>query len=273
MRFAAITVAAVLMAQETPPAPPSPPAAPEAPQLPAVLVNNGKPMVVPFQCTAEDMHAAGLACSEDDPCPVYLELSAMESSGIRLFAAGNIHTASATLYGILLGSEDNGRTWKEVFERIRGAGLDRIQFSGTDAGWVSGQLLYALPQDPFLLVTTDGGKTWRQQPVFSEPRLGALQQFWFEDAKNGALIIDHGPGSDTDRYELYESPDGGDSWTVKETNVKPLKLRRAPVAPPPAEWRIRADAASKSYQLEHREGSKWTSVGAFSVSLGVCKPE
>jgi len=228
-------------------------------------------MTVPFQCTAEDIRAAGLDCSEEDPCPVYLELSAAESSSLRIFAAGNIHTDSATLYSVLLGSEDNGHTWREVHERVRGAALDHLQFSGTDSGWASGQLLYALPQDPFVIQTTDGGKTWRRHSLFDEPRLGAIQQFWFEDPKNGALIIDRGAGSDGDRYELYESQDGGDSWGVKESSVKPLKLRRAPAAPG-TEWRLRADGSSKSFQIEHRDGARWSAVSAFAVSLGACKP-
>ena len=203
---------------------------------------------------------------------MYLELAELESTGIRLFASGNIHTSTATLYSILLGSEDNGVTWREVHERIRGAGLDRLQFAGADNGWISGISLAPLPQDPFLLQTGDGGKSWRAHPIFNEPRFGTIQQFSFEDKNSGALIIDHGPGSDGDRYELYESNDGGDSWNIKQTSVKPLRLK-APLAPPAPEWRVRADAASKSFVLEHRQGQRWNSLASFAVNLGVCKPE
>ena len=266
--LAILLLAGVSWSQDQPPVPPAPP---QAPATPPVLTNTGKPMTLPFQCTAEDIRSAGLDCTEDDPCPVYLELSLAESSGIRIFAAGNIHTASATLYSVLLGTDDNGQSWREVFDRVRGASLDRIQFSGTDSAWVSGGLVYPLPHDPFLIVTSDGGKSWRQTSIFSEPGLGAIQQFSFDDSKTGALIVDHGAASDDDRYELYESLDGGDSWTIKETSVKPLKLKRAPPAPA-AEWRVRADAPTKSYHVEHRQGTRWLGVGAFSVSLGVCKP-
>jgi len=274
MRFSG-TIFAVLaawthisFAQGTPPA--SPPPNPTAPQTPPVLTYTGKPLLLPFECTAEDILAAGLECSEDDPCPVYLELSAIESSALRVFAAGNIHTPSATLYSVLLGTEDNGHTWREFYDRLRGATLDHIQFSGAETGWAAGQLVYPLPQDPFLLQTGDGGKTWHQHSIFSDQRLGAIQQFWFEDPKIGSLIVDHGAGAEGDRYELYESQDSGDSWTIKETSVKPLRLRRA--APPNPDWRIRADAPSKSFHLEHREGARWITLGAFSVSLGACKP-
>src|SRR5450631_176596 len=134
-------------------------APPVVPSAPVVLSNAGKPMAVPFGCTEEDIRSAGLTCSEQDPCPVYLELAAVESTGIRIFAAGNIHTATATLYTMLLGSEDNGRTWREVHERVRGAGLDHIQFADVETGWASGLSFSPLPQDPFLLMTPDGGTT------------------------------------------------------------------------------------------------------------------
>jgi Photosynthesis system II assembly factor YCF48 len=260
------TIAALaipLVAQDQPPA---------APQPPPELVNTGKPITVPFHCTDEDVRLAGLTCTEDDPCPVYLELSSMESTGIRILAAGNLHTADATLFSIILGSEDNGHTWREVHERIRAASFDRIEFRDAENGWVSGLSLSPLPQDPFLLHTTDGGKTWRAVPIFSETRYGSIQQFYFGDKSNGALIIDHGAGSGSDRYERYESQDGGDSWGIKETSSKPLVLKSAAAAAAP-EWRVRADASSKSFQLEHRQGQRWAGVASFAVSAGVCKPQ
>jgi photosystem II stability/assembly factor-like uncharacterized protein len=227
-------------------------------------------MLVPFRCTDEDIQAAGLTCSDDEPCPVYLELAGMESTGIRLFAAGNIHTASATLFSIILGSDDNGHTWREVHERLRGSGYNHIQFADADTGWVSGLSLSPLPQDPFLLRTTDGGKTWRHAPLSTETRYGSIQQFYFEDKTRGGLIIDHGSGSGSDRYERYESLDGGDSWTIKESNVKPLTLKRPATA---SEWRVRADGNSRSFHLERRQGQRWTGIAAFNVNLGVCRPQ
>ena len=257
-----------LWAQDQPPAA-VPPAGPPAP---VTLRNNGKPIEAPFHCTDEDIRSAGLTCSEDEPCPVYLELAAVESTGIRIFAAGNIHTANATLYTILLGSEDNGVTWREVHERIRGAGLDHIQFADVETGWVGGLGFAPLPQDPFLLMTTDGGKTWRQRPIFNETRFGSIQQFFFAGRKSGSVVIDHGPGSADDRYELFETNDGGETWNILETSVKPIRIKRAPSGPDP-DWRVRADGPTKSFHLEHRQGQKWVSLGAFAVNLGACKPE
>jgi hypothetical protein len=258
----------VLAAQDQPPAA----VAPVVPAAPLVLENTGKPMVAPFHCTEEDIRSAGLGCSQQDPCPVYLELSAVESTGLRIFSAGNIHSATATLYTVLLGSDDNGQTWREVFERLRGAALDHIQFTDLETGWISGLSFGPLPQDPFLLMTFDGGKTWRSHQIFDEPRFGSIQQFYFEDRKTGSLVIDHGRGGSGDRYELFETNDGGDTWNIRETSVTSIRIKRAP-ATPNTDWRARADSATKSFQLEHRLGQKWTSLAAFAVNLGVCKPE
>ena len=260
-------VLAVLLAfpawgQEQPPANPAPP---------PVLENTGKPMLVPFQCTEDDMRWAGLACSEEDPCDVYLEVALAEPAGQRIFASANIHTDAATLYSVLLGSDDGGRTWREAHERIRGAGLDHIQFLGADTGWISGLSLSPLPQDPFLLVTNDGGKTWRQRLIFSETRVGSIHQFFFGAKDSGSLIIDRGPGSEGGRWERFESPDGGDTWMIKETSDKPLGLKQQPAAP--SDWRVRADAPTKSFHIERRQGTRWASVAAFAVNLGVCKPQ
>src|SRR5664279_3011554 len=254
-----LLLGASLMAQDAPPVAP----APAVPAAPPVLVNSGKPMLAPFHCTEEDIHSAGLTCTEEDPCPVYLELSAVEATGLRIFTAGNIHAATSTLFTILLGTEDNGQTWREVHERVRGAGLDHIQFADVETGWASGLSFSPLPQDPFLLLTTDGGKTWRSHEIFNEPRFGSIQQFFFEDKTSGSLVIDHGPASGGDRYELYETNDGGETWNIRETNVNSIRIKRAPVTPN-ADWRVRADGPSKSFHLEHRQGQKWTTLAAFT---------
>ncbi|HLK62394.1 MAG TPA: hypothetical protein VKU19_03085 [Bryobacteraceae bacterium] len=255
-------------AQDQPPALPTP-GSPAAP----VLENTGKPIVLPFECTTEAIQFAGLSCSEEEPCPLYLELTAVESAGDRTVAAGNVHSTSVTISSVVLASDDAGHTWREVHSHILGAGLDHIQFLDSENGWVSGEVLFPLQRDPFLLVTADGGKSWRQRPVFGESRenrFGSIQQFSFPSKDGGMLIVDRGPGSDEDRYELYESADGGDSWTIKETSTKPLALKRPPT--PSADWRVRADGATGSYQIEHRQGQKWTSVSAFLVKLAPCKP-
>jgi hypothetical protein len=258
--FFTVMAAVAAWGQEQPPANPAPP----------VLENTGKPMLLSYSCTEDDVHWAGLSCSEDEPCPVYLELAGVESAGNQIFAAGNIHSSTVTLYSVLLASEDAGRTWREACERIRGASLDRIQFLDRETGWTSGQMLSPLTQDPFLLLTSDGGKTWRQRAIFSESRVGSIQQFYFSARDSGSLIIDRGQGSEGGRYELYESRDAGESWTIQEVSDKPLGLKRLPVAS--SELRVRADGPTQSFHIERRQGERWSPVAAFAVKLGACKP-
>ena len=254
--------------QETPAAAPG-----QVPAGPPVLENKGKPMLLPFQCSDEDMHTAGLSCSEEEPCAVFLELSAATAMGTRILALGNIHSESVTLYSVLLASDDGGHSWMEAHPGIRNAALDHIRLQDGERGWISGQELSPIPQNPFLLVTSDGGKTWRQRPILneaSENRFGTIQQFWFEGKEAGSLVVDRGAGGEGGRYVLYESPDGGENWAIKQESSKPLGTKAPPI--PAGDWRIRVDAVSKSFHIERRQADRWTPVGAFLVRLEPCKP-
>jgi photosystem II stability/assembly factor-like uncharacterized protein len=211
-----------------------------------------------------------MSCSQDEPCPVYLELAAIESIGNRIFLAGNIHSSSVTLYSVLLSTEDAGKTWREPYDRMRGTVLDHIQFIDFETGWVSGQVLVPVAQDPFLLLTSDSGKLWRRRPIFGENRAGTISQFWFTSRTEGALLIDRSQSGDDARYELYESMTGGESWMLREVNDKPLRLKHVVV--PNSDWRIRADAPTKSFRIERRQGEKWTALAGFLVPIGSCKP-
>jgi hypothetical protein len=265
-----ILAAIPVRAQDEPPA--GQPSPPQAPPAPPVLLNTGKPMVLPFQCTTEDAGAAGFSCSEEAPCPVYLELNAATSAGNKFYVAGNIHSDAVTLYSVLLGSEDAGRSWSEIHQRIRAAGLDHLQFVDADIGWAGGQQLFPLPQDPFVLLTNDGGKNWRQEAVFGEDsdyHFGSIQEMYFSSKTNGSLVIDRSSGGDPGPFALYESPDGGASWTVKEQSGKPLHVKGAPA--PDADWRVRVDAGTKAFLLDRRQGERWASQAAFAVNIGFCR--
>ena len=237
------------------------------------LENTGKPMHVEFQCSEEDMRHAGLACTADRPCPIYLELAAIEPVGAKLFVPGNIHTESSTLYSVLLASDDSGKTWYEPIERIRSAVLDRIQFLDFQAGWIGGQIVQALPHDPFLLITTDGGATWRRRPVNEESRIGAIEQFRFDSRDSGTLWLDRTQSGEMEAlYERYESMTGGESWMLREVSSRPILEigRRAPQSA--TGWRLRPHAASDSYRIEKREGERWQPVASFLISISDCRP-
>src|SRR5262249_9035298 len=134
------------------------------------------PLKLEKVCTPQEADALGLTCSEDEPCPVFLELSSVEPDGSTLFLSGNLHTANTTMFGLLLQSEDGGKTWTET-KRIASAALEQIQFLDFQHGWVTGVKLEPLPRDPFLLETADGGKTWRQNALFEETAYGSIYQF------------------------------------------------------------------------------------------------
>ena len=74
--------------------------------------------------------------------------------------------------------------------------------------WIGGQVLFPFTQEPFLLVTTDGGATWKQREVLSdekESRFGSIQQFFFTTKDTGTLVLDRGAGGGGGTGTLYES--------------------------------------------------------------------
>lgn len=238
------------------------------------LLDAAEPFRPPYTCTEEDLQFAGMTCSEAEPCPVYLEISHVYPLGRKLFAAGNIHSSQVTLYSILLASDDGGATWRESVERVRGSEVDRIQFTNFETGWVSGQRVTPLPGDPFLLLTTDGGKSWRKQEVLAEGSTGSIQKMWFDSPRSGMLVIDRG-ASDGDqmRYSRYETLSGGGSWMVRESSEKPLDLPAANASIEEENWRVRGDTAAKVLVIEKKTDSGWTPVSRIALELAQCKGE
>jgi hypothetical protein len=239
-------------------------------QDPVILKNTGEPIRVPFTCAEEELQAAGLLCTEADPCAIYLELSAVAPAGKKLFLAGNLHATAGTLASILLSSDDAGATWKEPAARIRGAALDQIQIYDLEHGWAAGEVQYPLPSDPFFLLTIDGGQTWRQRPVSDDGGPGSVQLFWFDSAKHGELIVDAGRSAPGGRYATWESETGGDTWMARAATAKMPALRRAPPAGD-ADFRIHAAASGARYDIEKRAGEKWETLASFLIEAASCK--
>jgi photosystem II stability/assembly factor-like uncharacterized protein len=232
------------------------------------LENTGKPIHVVYECTQADTQAAGIGCSEEEPCPVYLELANVETIGSKLFVTGNIHTPMATLYSILLASDDAGKTWNEPHPRIRSAGLDQIQFFDAQHGWISGANLQTAPRDPFFLISTDGGATWRQQPIFEETRVAAIERYRFLSPSVGSLLID--ATLDNGKHELYQTRNGGESWMLQEGSADPEQL--FPERQTGAQGhRLRTDAGTRSYVIEEPDNNHWKKVASFLVNIATCK--
>ena len=257
-RAAAIALASVLWAGTDSTAQPAP----------ARLENSGAPLRIPSPCSEEDIRALSLTCPPEHPCAVFLELAGFEHVGRRLFLTGNLHTESATLAAILLASEDEGASWYEPVERIRSAALDQIEFFDLETGWVAGYFLHALPRDPFLLITGDGGRTWRRRPLWAESKIGLIEDFHFDSRQHGWLWVDRASPGEAGRYELYETMTGGESWMLRQISDRPIsrKAERAPKS----QWRLRPDAPSHSYLLERYAG-KWEVVASFLIPVGECR--
>ncbi len=231
----------------------------------------GKPLLTGAQCTMASVQAAGLNCTADDPCALFLELAAVELIGDRLLVTGNLHTSSATLETILLASEDLGRTWTEAHPRIPSAVLDQVQFLDFELGWISGHVLEKQPRDAFFLLTRDGGRTWLERPVYGEPHPGAIEQFWFDSRTHGTMLFDKGQGGETGmRHELYESMTGGEGWSLRQVDSKPIALKKPPATAPA--WRLRPDNRLKAYVVERNAANRWQPVASFAIAAGECKP-
>ncbi len=225
---------------------------------------------LPFECTAEDIRSFGLTCPHQQPCAVYLEIAGMDAAGANLLVAGNLHTEDATLFSVLLASPDGGKTWQEPHERVHGAGLELVQYLDFEHAFVGGEVLGGVPRDPFLLITTDGGKTWSQQPLFSELRAGVLNWFQFDSATHGLLELDRTQSGESGRlYEEYETSDGGRTW--KLLGAADQAQHPGPRRVAPAGWRLRADARSKTFRVERREANAWEPVASFAVHVGACR--
>src|SRR5579884_3446971 len=248
------------------PSPPEP-----ASSSPAVMVYEQRPLRVPVICRAADFNAAGIECSEEEPCRIFLELTAVDAAGPKVVITGNLHTPSATLSSIVLASGDGGVSWREPVARVAGAGFEAVQLLNEQYGWIAAQPQAQFPTDPYLLATTDGGATWQKQPIWSEDgRAGLLQQFLFDSREHGFVLIDRSQaGEPTDRYELYETLNSGSSWMLREVNSRPITPKWQPRRN--AEWRLRVDDKARTYELERRLGEGWRRVANFRTEVGECK--
>ncbi len=252
--------AGLVLAQAPAPAPPA-----GGPAAPA-RVYNPTPLRAPVSCRASELEPSGIVCSADEPCRMFLELTAVEALGPKVLTVGNVHTSTATVSSIALLSDDAGTTWREPTARIPGAGFEAIQFLSEQQIWIAVQPQSQFPHDPYLLASGDGGQTWDAQRLWSEEgRLGVWQQFYFDSRDHGLALVDRSSAG----FELYESMNGGASWSLKEVSSRAITPKWPPRRPP--EWRLREDARLRTYEVERRAGNAWQRMANFRVEIGICK--
>jgi len=227
------------------------------------------PLKISYTCSEKDLAAAGMTCSDENPCPIYVELSSVAAFGKKLLLTGNLHGPSATIGSVLLVSDDDGATWKEPSPRITGSALEQSQWLDAQHGWAAGEVQVPLSRDPFLLITSDGGAAWRQKEIAEDSIPGEIMRFWFDTPEHGELIVDGGRSAEGGRYQMYESNTGGDAWSVVSKTSDVPKLRRTPGLIDP-DYRIGADSRTKTYALEKRNGSGWSMVASFEIQVASC---
>jgi len=269
MRVVSFLVYLWLLAQVPAPQPPVP-----APvEGPPVYSSVAGPILLPNRCTEVDLPALGLTCSESEPCPTYLEFSSVETLGTVMLLAGNLHTTATTIQSILLVSEDGGGTWREAHTRLRGSAFEAMQFLDFSTGWLTGQSSLGLPRDPFIMLSTDSGRTWRKVDLFAETRVGVIEDFAFQTAKRGWILVDNRGSGEAGKYELYETQTGGSSWELREISSRIPKAAQPGQRQPATAARVRVDDRRGILRIETRAGNGWREVSAFKLKLEDCKPD
>ena len=223
------------------------------------------PIQIKYECTPEDIDAFGLNCTDEEPCQILLELASAEVMGGRMMVAGNLHTRTSTLFSLLLASDDSGVTWTEPSPRLRNSSLEQIQFFDGLNGWVSGESVDPLPRNAFMLLSNDGGHTWRQRPLFEDTKYGTIAQFQFSTPASGELVLDASQGK-TVRQELYQTQTAGESWELKEKSGARLRVNGTHVSA----LHLTADAKAGTYKLERGTGKNADAVASFAIHVADC---
>jgi len=239
----------------------------------ANLRYTGSPLLLPFDCSDDLSAQFTVNCTTDRPCEIFIGFTAITAEREKVFVAGDFHDGSQTLASFLLRSDDGGRSWQEAHDRMRGVILDRLYFHDESTGWATGHALSVPPQDPFFLLTTDGGAHWRRRDIFSRSEIGLIAEFWFSDEHSGGLLIDRVHGEEAGRrYERYETMTGGASWMIREVSSAPIRVRNVVPAGPDTDWRVTTDTDRGSWHVEQRQPGGWATVAEFRIEVAQCRP-
>ncbi len=243
----------------------------EAPKPPPTYA--GERMEILAGCKPEALGAMGMVCSAASPCEMSLELTAAREAGDNLVVIGDVYATSATVESIVLRSGDGGETWTEAADRIAGAALDELQFADGEHGWIVGRDIVGGSQQPFLLATSDGGKSWNRRDIEEdEDYRGSVLQLRFDSPEHGFLIVER-PAGLGDPYEMRETFNGGRSWSLRQVTAERPALPGSRRRIPEPGVRVRAEAAEDLYVVEQKMGDSWQSIGSFQGSAGICGAE
>lgn len=173
-----------------------------------------------------------------EPLPEYSIVAPLAPKSLLLDAArAGARLVVAGERGIVLTSDDEGKTWKQAKVPTR-ATLTGVYFVDDKHGWVVGQ-------DEVILRTEDGGANWQlthSAPEKEQP----LLDVWFRDRDNGLAIGAYGT--------MLASSDGGRTWEQRTFDAQPLDAPKGK-APPRA-----APAAAESGEDEFDEATSPSDV-------------
>ncbi|KVT67941.1 WD40/YVTN/BNR-like repeat-containing protein [Burkholderia ubonensis] len=128
--------------------------------------------------------------------PTRMMLTDATRAGRRVVAVGE--------HGVILLSDDDGRTWRQSRRVPVSATLSAVAFADAQHGWAVGQW-------GVILATADGGETWEKQRIdtsVDQPLFSVI----FTDARDGIAV---GLWS-----LMLQTHDGGRTWT-RTTLPKP----------------------------------------------------
>lgn len=226
-------------------------------------------------CDIDRLEYAGIRCSEDRPCELYLELVSVAAEGSWMVLAGEVHTADATYESVVLASQDGGVTWTESADRIAAGGIESISIVDAQTAFVAGQQGdTATGELPFLLVTDDGGESWETRMVVTggEKVEGLVVAFQADGASHGYLILEQ-LAATGDPYRLYETYNGGRSWSIRQISADKPQIPGPRLALKTEDWNVRPDSASGEFVIAKRSSSAlsgWADQGRFAGTVGSC---
>jgi photosystem II stability/assembly factor-like uncharacterized protein len=155
---------------------------------------------------ASCLQTAAAAAEDAIPATEYSVIAPLASTAL-LVDAITVDGAMVSVgtRGIVLISEDQGASWKQVSVPTRSM-LTGVYFHDRNLGWVVGH-------DAVILKTTDGGESWRR--VNYDPDLEMpLFDVVFSDASHGMAMGAYGLVLVTD--------DGGETWTEQLMSITEL---------------------------------------------------